>query len=116
MLVQEMYELVGALPDLRDSDRPLVEIAAYALADLRQLRDYIDAQGGLVTPQGGLYKVAEMYRNREKDAVKHLTDLGMGPRARALFMSRTVAGNPNSFAAQLAQARAQRAIPVAANG
>jgi hypothetical protein len=53
------------------------------LADVRQLRDYIDAQGGPVSETGRTYKPLEMLRARERDASGFLRELGVGPKARA---------------------------------
>ena len=54
---------------------------------MRQLREYIDARGGLVTDKGVLLKVAEMYRGRERDALAILAQLGLGPKARIAVMA-----------------------------
>jgi hypothetical protein len=100
-----MRELVlAALPaDPPAGDLLLVDFASYALTDVRQLREYINARGGLVTDKGVLLKVAEMYRGRERNALAILAQLGLGPKARVAVM----AGNAAREAAtvQAAQER-----------
>ena len=90
-VVQEMRELVlAAMPaNPPAGDLLLVDFASYALTDVRQLRDYIDARGGLVTDKGVLLKVAEMYRARERDALAILGQLGLSPKARSVLGSAT---------------------------
>jgi hypothetical protein len=74
------------------------------LADVRQLRDYIDAQGGPVSETGRTYKPLEMLRARERDASGFLRELGVGPKARAGLVA-TLGNRRTGLATQLAMER-----------
>jgi len=79
----------------------LADLAAVAAADVRQLHDYVHAQGGLISTRGQLRKCAEMMRAREHDLLGYFDRLGFGPRAAAQLVGALVAGN-GGLAAQLA--------------
>ena len=97
------------LPELTASDSLLLDLLVDTLTDVRQLRDYVNAQGGPVSPRGHLYKPLEMLRSRERDAVQLLDRLGVGPKARTMVFNGAVNGN-NSLAVQLARARAEMVL------
>jgi hypothetical protein len=98
-----------ALPELQHADALLVDLLEDALADLRQIREYIDAMGGPVSPRGQLRKCMDMYRGRLHDAVSLLDRLGVGPKARAQIVGSLSARPGNDLAAQLARARLELA-------
>jgi hypothetical protein len=68
---------------------------------VRQLHEYVNAQGGLISPRGQLRKCAEMMRAREHDLLGYFDRLGFGPRAAAQLVGALVAGN-GGLASQLA--------------
>jgi len=107
-LLQEQHDLIrGRLPDLTASDAFLVDLLADALADVVQIRTYINDMGGPISPRGQLRKPTQMYRERTHDAISLLDRLGVGPKARAaIFGSTGPSNNGRSLAAQLADYRA----------
>lgn len=84
-LLDEMRGLImRALGDDIDAGTLLrVDLAAVQAADVRQLHDYVNGQGGPVSTKGNVYKAVEVMRARERDLAHSLTELGIGPRARA---------------------------------
>jgi hypothetical protein len=112
-VVGEMRELI--LGELAEDRRVpgtvlVVDLAAVAAADVRQLHEYVHAQGGLISSRGQLRKCAEMMRAREHDLLGYFDRLGFGPRAAAQLIGSLVAGN--GLASQLAaHRRAVRTIP-----
>ncbi len=103
-LVAELHELL--LAEIPEDGRPrgtvhLIDLAAVAAADVRQLHEYVNAQCGLISPRGQLRKCAEMMRAREADLLKLFDRLGFGPRAAAQLVGALVAGN-GGLASQLA--------------
>lgn len=91
----------AALPDLHDADALLVDLLEDALADLRQIREYVDAMGGPISSRGQLRKCMEMYRGRLHDAVTLLDRLGVGPKARAQIVGGLGGQRVNGLATQL---------------
>jgi hypothetical protein len=47
---------------------PLLSLLIDALTDIRQARDWLDAQGGPISAGGRPYKALEVVRTRERDA------------------------------------------------
>jgi hypothetical protein len=89
-LLASMQELIaGQLPE-HERTMPgsslLVDMAAVQAADVRQLREYVDASGGPISDRGQLRKCMEMLRGRERDLLGTLDRLSFGPRARAQLM------------------------------
>ncbi len=83
-LAQNLREHVRELlPDLAAADALLVDLLVDCLTDVRQLRDYVNAAGGPISPRGQLRKAMETLRAREHDTVALLDRLGVGPRARS---------------------------------
>ncbi len=60
-------QVVTRWPHLGDME-PLVSLLVDALADVRQARDWLDAQGGPLSAGGRPYKALGVVRSREKDA------------------------------------------------
>src|SRR5258708_12914421 len=73
----------------------LVDLAAVAAADVRQLHDYVHAQGGLISPRGQLRKCAEMMRARERDLLGYFDRLGFRPPAPAPLLPPPAPLSPN---------------------
>ena len=105
-LAQELRDLVVTTYPHLESHALLLDLLVDALADVRQLRDYINQQGGPVSPRGHLYKPLDMLRARERDVRQLATDLLISPRAVAQLGQAAGLREP-SFAAQLAAKRAQ---------
>lgn len=85
---QEVRDLVlAALPDRTAGDLLVVDLLVSAMADVRQLTDWIDGMGGPVTRDGKPYKAMELLSARESRAMQLMDRLGFGPRARAQIMS-----------------------------
>src|SRR5258708_1389215 len=109
-------ELHGVLcAEIPEDSRPrgtvrLIDLAAVAAADVRQLHEYVNAQGGLISPRGQLRKCAEMMRAREHDLLGYFDRLGFGPRAAAQLVGALVAGN-GGLASQL-HAHTHRALTI----
>ncbi len=61
-------EVLGRWPHL-EQQGPLLELLLEGLADVRQLRDYVNAQGGPVSVKGHVYEAMHMLRAREHDVV-----------------------------------------------
>jgi hypothetical protein len=93
----------------------VVDLAAVAAADVRQLHEYVHAQGGLISSRGQLRKCAEMMRAREHDLLAYFDRLGFGPRAAAQLVGALVAGN-GGLASRLAAQQRTRALATAAEG
>ncbi len=91
----------------------LVELAAHAATDVRQLHDYVDSQGGVISPRGQLRKCAEMMRDREHDLLAYFDRLGFGPRAAAQLAGVLVTGS-GGLASRLAAHRRSRALGIPA--
>ncbi len=107
-LVGEMRRLIEA--EMREDRKVsgtglLVDLAAVAAADVRQLHDYVHGQGGLISPRGQLRKCAEMMRSRERDLLGYFDRLGFGPRAAAQLVASLGVVSGNGLAAQLAARR-----------
>jgi hypothetical protein len=111
----EMHALIlAALPDQEPpaGDLFLVDLLETAFADVRQMRDFIDAKGGPVSADGRPYKAMEMLNTRERRALELMDRLGFGPRSRAQIMASLGAAAGNGLASQLAaHRRALRTIP-----
>jgi len=88
-LGQQLRDVVlAAHPELANAENGLVlDLLVDTLADVRQLRDWIDAQGGPVSTTGRLYKVLAMLRSRERDVIGLFAIAGIGPRNRAGLMA-----------------------------
>jgi hypothetical protein len=79
-LAQELRDLVLAGYPHLASHGILLDLLVDALADVRQLRDYINAQGGPVSPRGHLYRPLDMLRARERDLLAVADRLLIPPR------------------------------------
>ncbi len=77
---------MAGLPHLDAADMPLVDIATDVISDLRQLRQYIDARGGVVDRKGRPLGCANLYGVLLRQAVAIFDRLGIGPAARASIM------------------------------
>jgi hypothetical protein len=62
---------------------PLLSMLIDALTDVRQARDWLDAQGGPLSAGGRPYKAVEMLRARERDARDLADRLLISPREMA---------------------------------
>jgi hypothetical protein len=119
-LVQEYRDQVlSVLPELSPADYFLVDLLTHALADVRQLDDWIEKVGGPVDARGRVMKAMEMRRAREHDVFACLDRLGVGPRARAILIK--ASGGSSMAALQRAteaqaRIRASLAASVDANG
>jgi hypothetical protein len=115
-LVAELHAvLIAEIPEV---DRPrgtvhLVDLAAVAAADVRQLHEYVHAQGGLISSRGQLRKCADMMRAREHDLLGYFDRLGFGPRAAAQLVGALVAGN-GGLASRLAAHQRSKALAIPA--
>lgn len=117
-VVAEMHSVI--LAEIADDRRVagtvlVVDLAAVAAADVRQLHDYVHSQGGLISSRGQLRKCAEMMRAREHDLLGYFDRLGFGPRAAAQLIGSLVAGN-GGLASQLAAHRRALTVPAERNG
>ena len=113
-LVAEMREVI--LSELAEDRRVpgtvlVVDLAAVRAADMRQLHEYVHAQGGLISPRGQLRKCAEMMRARENDLLACFDRLGFGPRAAAQLIGSLVAGSGGLASQLAAHRRSLRTIP-----
>lgn len=111
---QEMHSLIlAALPDQDPpaGDLFLVDLLETALADVRQLRDFIDAKGGPASADGRPYKAMEMLQLRERRALDLMDRLGFGPRSRSQIL--TSVGS-NGLASMLAAAGRAKALAIPA--
>jgi hypothetical protein len=122
-LVATMQELIaGQLPEAERSmpgTGLLVDMAAVQAADVRQLRDYVDEQGGPISSRGQLRKCLEMLRGRERDLLGTLDRLGCGARARAAIMGslgQAGAAMRQALEADAAQARLRAKVASATPG
>ena len=103
-LLQAQHDLIRErLPQLLLLDAFLVDLLADSLADLAQIRAYVNEQGGPISSRGQLRKVMAMYSARMHDSVQLLDRLGVGPRARVVLLG--TISTPNSLAQQLASRR-----------
>jgi len=75
-----------ALPYLTPADAPLLDLAVDVISDLRQLREYIDTQGGLVDLKGKPLGCGKLYGTLLRQAVAIFDRLGIGPASRASLM------------------------------
>ena len=110
-LLQEMRRVVVAeIPEERQVAGTvlLIDLAAVAACDVRQLHEYVHTQGGLISPRGQIRKAAEMMRAREHDLLGYFDRLGLGPRAAAQLVGTLAAGH--GLAAQLAARQRLRAL------
>jgi hypothetical protein len=113
---QEMRDLIlTALPDPTPGDLLVVDLLVSAMADVRQLSDWIDGMGGPVTKDGKPYKAMELLTARESRAMQLMDRLGFGPRARAQIVASLGGQKVAGLATQLAAKRAELAT-VARNG
>ena len=87
----------------------LVDLAAVAAADVRQLHEYVHAQGGRISPRGQLRKCADMMRAREHDLLGYFDRLGFGPRAAAQLVGALVASS-GGLASRLAAHQRSKAL------
>lgn len=79
-LAQEIRDqVVGRWPHLVDQE-PLVSMLIDCLCDVRQARDWLDAQGGPISAGGRPYKALEVVRSRERDARDLADRLLVSPR------------------------------------
>ena len=85
--------LVAGLPHLEDSDLPLVDLACDVISDLRQIRAYLDARGGIVNRKGQPQGCATLYGSLMRQAVAIFDRLGIGPMARGQVLSALGADN-----------------------
>ena len=85
--------LVAGLPHLEDSDLPLVDLACDVISDLRQIRAYLDARGGIVNRKGHPQGCATLYGSLTRQAVAIFDRLGIGPMARGQVLSALGADN-----------------------
>lgn len=111
-LTAEMRELIlKALPDLEPADFFLVDLLETALADVRQLREWIDSHGGPTSRGRWPSKPMDMLAGRERFALLVLDRLGVGPKARKLLL---LGGMPisrgNGLASRLARRVDERAL------
>ncbi len=110
-LLQEQHDYIRErLPELLPADDFLVALLADALADVVQIRTWINDQGGPISPRGQPRKAVEMYRARTHDAVGLLDRLGVGPKARATIIGSLGPATGNGLAAQLAARQHARAL------
>lgn len=111
---QEMHALIlAALPeqDPPAGDLFLVDLLETALADVRQLRDFIDAKGGPASADGRPYKAMEMLQLRERRALDLMDRLGFGPRSRSQILATAGANGLASMLASHQRTRTPKAIP-----
>lgn len=79
-LAQEIRDqVVIRWPHLCDQE-PLVSMLIDCLCDVRQARDWLDAQGGPISAGGRPYKALEVVRARERDARDLADRLLVSPR------------------------------------
>jgi len=99
----EMFSHVDEqYPDLASSNPILRTILADELADLVQLREYLNRIGGPVGPRGHAYKVADMKRAKARDVKDTI-------RLIALEQGK-VGAQGEAFIYQIARARRQREL------
>jgi hypothetical protein len=78
-----IFELLTAnLPHLEPSDMPLVDVACDVISDLQQLRQFLDARGGIINRKGMPQGCATLYGSLLRQAVAIFDRLGIGPVAR----------------------------------
>lgn len=114
---QEMHALIlAALPnELPPSgDLFLVDLLETALADVRQLRDFIDAKGGPTSADGRPYKAMEMLQLRERRALDLMDRLGFGPRSRSQILASLGTAGGSGLASALAAHQRSKALPIPA--
>jgi hypothetical protein len=106
--------ILKCLPDLEPSDLFLVDLLETALADVRQLRDWIDSHGGPTNRGRWPTKPMDMLQSRERRALEIMDRLGFGPKARQLMLlgPGVSGGNRrgNGLASQLARRSTERAL------
>lgn len=108
-LAQDIRDQVLARwPHLSDQE-PLVSMLVDALTDVRQARDWLNAQGGPLSAGGRPYKAVELLRARERDARDLADRLLISPREMARLGQAAGLREP-SFAAQLAARRAEMVL------
>lgn len=118
-LRQDVRDLVTvALPELQPGDAFLVDLLVSALADVRQITDWLDERGGPMSEQGRPYKAVEMLTTRERRAMELLDRLGIGPRARGQLLGsvRDLAMQATMAAAAQERIRAKLGAAGTSNG
>ena len=109
--IEKMRELIDrGLGDSGPADTMARDLLAAALADVAQADEYLTAHGGPITVKGGVLKVAEYRRARERDAVALMDRLGLHPKARAVIQGSV---QSEGLASQLARQRLQLVRPAA---
>lgn len=104
--------LAGLPPELPPGDLLLVDVLETAMADVRQLREWIDAHGGPTGPGRWPVKPFEMLHKREGRALELMDRLGFGPRSRSQIMA-SLGSNGQGLAGMLAGRRAIKSLEVA---
>jgi hypothetical protein len=79
-LAQEIRDQVVARWPHLVGQEPLVSILIDSLCDVRQARDWLDAQGGPISAGGRPYKALDVVRARERDARDLADRLLVSPR------------------------------------
>jgi hypothetical protein len=103
-LLQEQHDLIRSrLPQLQPVDGFLIDLLADALADLAQIRAYVNESGGPIRSRGQLRRVMSRYSARLHDSVGLLDRLGVGPRARVQLLG--AIATPTTLAEGLARRR-----------
>ena len=103
-------QVLARWPHLADQE-PLLSMLVDSLTDVRQARDWLDAQGGPLSAGGRPYKAVDLLRARERDARDLADRLLISPREMARLGTAAGLNNGRSLAAQLAGHRA--ALPPA---
>lgn len=89
---------------LADTHPTTIDLLVDCLADVRQLRDWLNAQGGVISSRGGLYKAVETLRARERDAIALMDRMGMNAKSRAGLIPALGLATPKEIGAAQAQA------------
>ncbi len=79
--------LTANLGHLKPSDTPLIDLACDVISDLQQIRQYLDARGGIINRKGQPQGCAALYATLMRQAIAIFDRLGVGPVARGQVMS-----------------------------
>jgi hypothetical protein len=107
-LHQELRELVLVSYPHLEAHPILLDLFTDALADVRQLRDFINKQGGPINHKGQIYAAMELLRYRERDAMAVADRLAITPRDAERLAGSGGRGSPRVAKIAAGQAELQR--------